>query len=140
MDLDNIKALVKIFNENDLTKLEINEANNTIKLEKQYDYLNNAPNTISNMSGLNNAPCQTESCLNNTINAPIVGTFYTKPGLDKPDYVKVGQQVKKGETLCIIEAMKVMNEIKADQDLIIKKVLIANGSMVEFEQPIFEIE
>lgn len=139
MDLDNIKELVKIFKDNDLTKLEINEAGNKIKLEKQKEYITSMPSIESN--NVPNTPInKIDDCSCNTINAPIVGTFYTKPGPDEADYVSVGQKVKKGETLCIIEAMKVMNEIKADKDLVIKNILVDNGSMVEFEQPIFEIE
>lgn len=139
MDLDNIKELVKIFKDNDLTKLEINEAGNKIKLEKQKEYINSMP-SIESATIPTTSISQVDDNYKDTINAPIVGTFYTKPGPDESDYVSVGQKVKKGETLCIIEAMKVMNEIKADKDLVIKNILVENGSMVEFEQPIFEIE
>ncbi|MDR2670479.1 MAG: acetyl-CoA carboxylase biotin carboxyl carrier protein [Oscillospiraceae bacterium] len=74
------------------------------------------------------------------IRAPIVGTFYAAPAPDAPPFVTVGQAVSKGDTLCIIEAMKMMNEIEAERDGVIARVLAQNGSLVEFGQPLFEME
>lgn len=72
--------------------------------------------------------------------APMVGTFYSQPAPDKPSFVKVGDQVKKGQTICIIEAMKLMNEIESEHDGEIVKVLVNNEGMVEFGQPLFLIK
>jgi len=75
-----------------------------------------------------------------SINSPIVGTFYSAPSPDAPAFVKVGTKVKEDSVVCIIEAMKVMNEIKAERAGVISKVLIENGKPVEYGQPLFEIE
>ena len=75
-----------------------------------------------------------------TINSPIVGTFYASPSPDAPAFVKVGAKVKEDTVICIVEAMKVMNEIKAERAGTIKKVLVENGKPVEYGQPLFEIE
>jgi acetyl-CoA carboxylase biotin carboxyl carrier protein len=74
------------------------------------------------------------------IAAPIVGTFYSKSGPDKPDYVSIGDKVKKGDTLCIIEAMKIMNEIQSDVDGEIVEVVAKNQNMVEYGQTLFKIK
>ncbi|MDR1157307.1 MAG: acetyl-CoA carboxylase biotin carboxyl carrier protein [Oscillospiraceae bacterium] len=74
------------------------------------------------------------------IRAPIVGTFYAAPAPDAPPFVTAGQVVSKGDTLCIIEAMKMMNEIEAERDGVIVRVLAQNGGLVEFGQPLFEME
>ena len=75
-----------------------------------------------------------------TVKSPIVGVFYEASGPDKPVFAKVGDTVKKGDVLCIVEAMKVMNEIVADKDCKIVKVLCNNEDIVEYGQPLFEIE
>ena len=74
-----------------------------------------------------------------TINAPIVGTFYLAPSPGEKPFVSAGSKVKKGDTLCIVEAMKLMNEIEAEEDLQILSILVDDGQMVEFGQPLFEI-
>ncbi len=74
------------------------------------------------------------------IRAPLVGTFYTAPSPDAPPFVTEGQRVKKGETLCILEAMKMMNELNAPYDLVVRTVLGTNGEMAEYNQALFEVE
>src|SRR5262249_21057363 len=74
------------------------------------------------------------------VNSPFVGTFYRTPATDQPDFVEVGAAVKKGQVLCIIEAMKLMNEIEADEPGKITEVLVENGQPVEFGQPLFRVE
>lgn len=73
------------------------------------------------------------------VTAPIVATFYRSPSPDAPPYVEIGTQVKAGETICILEAMKVMNELEADFDMEIVSVLVTNGQMVEYGTPLFEV-
>ena len=73
------------------------------------------------------------------IKSPIVGTFYRAPSPDAPSYVEVGTTVKKGQPLCILEAMKLMNTLEAECDGIIEEILVQNGDLVEFDQPIFKI-
>ncbi len=75
-----------------------------------------------------------------TINSPIVGTFYSSPSPDAPSFVKAGTKVKEDTVICIVEAMKVMNEIRAERSGVIRKMLVENGKPVEYGQPMFEIE
>ena len=77
---------------------------------------------------------------NNVMRSPMVGTFYRSASPSAPPFVEEGQMVKEGDTLCIIEAMKMMNQIQADRSGKISKILVENGSTVEFDQPIFEFE
>lgn len=80
------------------------------------------------------------AAMGETVKSPIVGVFYEAPGPDKPVFAKAGDTVKKGDVLCIVEAMKVMNEIVAEKDCKILKVLCENEAVVEYGQPLFEIE
>ncbi len=75
----------------------------------------------------------------NVVTSPIVGTFYSSPSSDKPNFVKVGDTVQEGDVLCIVEAMKVMNEVKSKYNGVVKKVLLENESIVEYNQPLFII-
>ena len=88
------------------------------------------------------APSSTSSPpdASHTIKSPMIGTFYTSSKPDAPPFVEVGQRVEKGQTVCIIEAMKLFNEIEADQSGTITEVLVDNGTPVEFEQPLFRIQ
>lgn len=81
-----------------------------------------------------------QPCGNNVMKSPMVGTFYRSADPTATPYVEVGSTVKEGDTLCIIEAMKMMNQITADRAGVIKKILVENGSTVEFDQPLFEFE
>ena len=81
-----------------------------------------------------------ESNNNEKILSPMPGTFYTASSPESPSYVKIGDKVSKGDTLCIIEAMKIMNEIEAETNVVIKSILIDSGKPVEYNQPLFEIE
>ena len=75
----------------------------------------------------------------NTMRSPMVGTFYSAPNPESPDFVKVGDRVKVGQTLCIIEAMKLLNEIESEFDGVVQKILVENAHGVEFDQPLFVI-
>ncbi|SRR6056297_161048 len=77
---------------------------------------------------------------NEIITAPIVGTFYRSPSPDSPPYADEGDELKEGDTLCIIEAMKIMNELEAEFDCRIKRVLVENQQMIEYGTPLFEVE
>jgi len=82
----------------------------------------------------------TESNNHDKILSPMPGTFYMSSSPESPNYINIGDTVSKGDTLCIIEAMKIMNEIEAEKDGIIKSVLVDNGQPVEYNQPLFELE
>ena len=103
------------------------------------------PDTIESVSESVEQPvaqkqAKTESSNHEEILSPMPGTFYTASSPESPTYVKIGDKVSKGDTLCIIEAMKIMNEIEAEKDGVIKSVLVDNGQAVEYNQPLFEIE
>ncbi len=83
---------------------------------------------------------KSETVSGNAVKAPIVGTFYSAPSPEKPAFVQVGQQVKKGDILFIIESMKLMNEIPSEYDGVVKQILVSNASAVEYDQPIMIIE
>jgi len=86
------------------------------------------------------ATAVTETNNHDKILSPMPGTFYTASSPETPNYVKIGDKISKGDTLCIIEAMKIMNEIEAENDGIIKTVLVDDGQPVEYNQPLFELE
>lgn len=149
MDLRKLKTLIDLVSESNISELEITEAEGKVRIVKAGLV---APGMMAYpmaMAGVAPAavaaaaPLAAESApepVARVIKSPMVGTFYrsAQPGSDP--YVSVGSQVKEGDTLCIIEAMKLMNEIEADKSGTIKAVLADNGSPVEFGQPLFVIE
>src|SRR5260221_447275 len=90
--------------------------------------------------GLARAPAPEREAKGHTLKSPMVGTFYRAPSPGAPAFVEVGQSVTKGQTLCIIEAMKLLNEIECDQSGTVKAILVENGQPVEYGQPLFLIE
>jgi acetyl-CoA carboxylase biotin carboxyl carrier protein len=144
---------MKEMNNTDLTKLEIEEEGIRICLEKSAPVVTIAQSSVPqvNMAApvMVAAPAQTsddaaekptEEVAGKKLVSPMVGTFYSQASPDKPPFVKVGDKVKKGQTICIIEAMKLMNEIESEFDGEIVKVLTKNEEMVEFGQPLFVIK
>lgn len=137
MNINEIKELAVLLEEFNLSKIKVKENDKEITLEKEVQVLNTQvalPNIVENTSNI----IETNEVVE-TINSPIVGTFYSRPNPDAKAYVSANQQVKAGDIICIVEAMKVMNEIKADVDCIIKEVLVKDGEIVEFDQPLFMI-
>lgn len=149
MNVKEIKELIVLMNENNLDELEIEREGMRVKLKKKGDgvessvVFNQAPAHYSAPAPAKSpAPeAKVESTKNLAeIKAPMVGTFYRAPAPDALPFVEVGQTVKKGDVVCIIEAMKLMNEIKAETAGKVKEILIENGKPVEFGQVIFLIE
>jgi acetyl-CoA carboxylase biotin carboxyl carrier protein len=157
MDINYLKKIVKVFDESSLTELEISEDNIKIKLSRTSAATNNilspAPVYVQpSLQASSNAYVSEPKVQNQgeqkkedvanlkEIKAPIVGTFYRAPNPDAPPFVQVGDIVDPGKTLCIIEAMKIMNEIESDVKGKIVKILVENGKPVEFGQPLFLIE
>lgn len=134
MDFDTIKQLIKVFKDSGLSKISIKEKDFEVSLEGEKNYHENSTFPLQEMKEI------ADINLENTINAPMVGTFYRSVAPDKPPFVEPGDTIKKGDTLCIIEAMKVMNEIKADCDGKIKTVMLQDGALVEFAKPLFVME
>jgi len=151
MKHNEIKELISIFDESDLTKLKINDKEFSITLEKGTLAVAApavqalpAPVTESIQTPVAESAAAAEpaSAGNNavTIDSPMVGTFYVAPSPGAPAFVKVGDKVSKGQTIGIVEAMKIMNEIEAEFDCIIQKRVVEDGQPVEYGTPLFEVE
>ena len=145
MDLEKIEGLVKIIENSSLTEFTLKEGDLKISMSK----LDNPPVVAAGMPvAAGTAPAvQTETAAPAEeeeeklfITSPIVGTFYSAPAPDVPAFVKVGDQVKNGQTVCILEAMKLMNEIQSDFDCEIEAVLVSNEQKVEYGQPLFRVK
>lgn len=148
MDLRQIKNLMKEFEDSKIHKLEINDKEFSIKLEKETITFSETPSTHTTMVAapvattevVQQAKEEVAENLNTLVKAPLVGTYYESPSPDANAFVRVGQKVSKGETLFIVEAMKVMNEITAPVDGTIEKINVSDASMVEFGQVVMEIK
>jgi len=151
MDLRKLKTLIDLVAESGISELEITEGDGKVRIVKtppapvmmQAPVQQAAPVALASAAAPAAVPAPAaapEPPSGHIVKSPMVGTFYrsAQPGSDP--YVSVGSQVKEGDTLCIIEAMKLMNEIEADKSGTIKSVLADNGSPVEFGQPLFVIE
>ena len=146
MDLEKIEGLVKIIENSSLTEFTIKEGDVKITMSKLDHPPVVAPGMPMAAAPLPQAPAedvkeeeaQEEEKL--FITSPIVGTFYSAPAPDAPAFVKVGDQVKNGQTVCILEAMKLMNEIQSDFDCEIEAVLVSNEQKVEYGQPLFRVK
>lgn len=153
MDLNLIKRLVKLVEESDISDLVIEENEIKIRVSKK---IYSAPQQINlqplpmqqaqaSVTASAKAPAeQTEEKKSSSkiheIKSPIVGTFYRAPSPDADPYVQVGETVKAGSVLCIVEAMKLMNEIESDINGKVVKILVENGKPVEYNQPLFIVE
>jgi len=125
MKPEELKSFVQFMKENDLTELEVKGVNLHLKLKKKDQKIE------SELS-------EEEDFVK--ITSPLIGTFYRAPSPASPPFVEIDREVKEGDTLCIVEAMKVMNEVKAEKSGVIKKILAENGKIVEYGQLLFLIE
>ena len=145
MDLEKIEGLVKIIENSSLTEFTLKEGDLKItmsKLDHPPVVAAGAPMMASPMQA---APVAADAAKEEDdeqlfITSPIVGTFYSAPAPDAPAFVKVGDQVKNGQTVCILEAMKLMNEIQSEFDCEIEAVLVSNEQKVEYGQPLFRVK
>ena len=134
-----IDALIKKIKDNDLNSIKLSNKTNTIEISNKSITLGSNQNS-QNISPTNNLNLKNETIENFTsIDSPMVGIIYLTPKPSSPPFAKKGQKIKKGDTICLIEAMKTFNEIKSDKDCTIKTVMVKNGEAVEFGQPLFEI-
>jgi len=150
MDLRQIKNLIKEFEDSKIHKLELTEDNFTIKLEKEavkpFSEIPSIPSPVMAAAPSAVALNRVEEKIeepeedNILVKAPLVGTFYESPSPDASPFVSVNQKVNKGDTLFIVEAMKVMNEITAPASGTVVKICVSDASMVEFGQVVMEIK
>lgn len=149
-DLDFIEKLIDIAKEKDISKLNVSYKDFQVFIDvKQHSVINfpsGAPygNCGAGSSQYANEGISTqkkeEPIKGKIVTSPIVGTFYSKPSPEKADFVKVGDRVKKGDVLFIIESMKLMNEVKSEFDGVVSKILVESGDGVEYDQPIMILE
>ncbi len=147
MDVKKIESLAKLMQETGLTALELSEGETVLKLERKQEVIAaapvaavSAPVTGPEVLGVVSQPEASQTQQEGTlVLSPTVGVFYASPSPDARPFVEVGDQVKKGDTLCIIEAMKLMNEIPAEVDGTIAEICVGNGQVVEYNQPLFRI-
>ncbi len=148
MDIRKIKKLIELLESSSLTELEIIEGEESVKLSRQMQVM--PANTVmapapaatsvaptESKPQAESAPKATED--GNVQRSPMVGTFYNASSPEAEPYVKVGQKVKVGDTLCIVEAMKMFNQIESEFEGTVTKVLVENGQPIEFDEPLFVI-
>ena len=154
IDINKISRLIKIVSESDIAELELKEGEEQIKITRTSNTVS-VPVPVAQPAAYAApaavpapvaAPAAAEAddsadtISGHVMKSPMVGTFYRRPSPDASNFIEEGASVKEGATVCIIEAMKTMNQIAADKTGVIKKILVADGETVEFDQPLFIIE
>ena len=144
MEESNIRKYAKLMQEYDLTGLEITENESVLRLERTHAEAPAVNNTVSRVITDASPAAEEYREPENTgytdIRSPMVGVFYCAPAENAKPFVSVGDTVKKGDTLCIIEAMKLMNEISAEQDGVIAEVCVGNGQVVDYGHVLFRMK
>jgi acetyl-CoA carboxylase biotin carboxyl carrier protein len=144
MDIRKIKKLIEMLQESDLKEIEVSQGDESVRILRDRFVQTNGNKIIQQPEVLSAEPeiqqkIETSKAEGNVITSPIVGTFYRKPSPDKDPFIRVGDTVEKGDVLCIIEAMKMMNEIKSDFNGKIVSIDLEDGEPVEFGQSIITI-
>ena len=150
MDIRKVKKLIELLEESGIAEIEIHEGEESVRINRGGSAP--LPQTVVNVPSVDAAsPLKTQLSTNENlsnddysdegevITAPMVGIFYSSPSPDQPPFVNKGQNIKTGDVLCIIEAMKIMNQIEADIDGKLVRILVENGDPVEYGQPLFVI-
>jgi acetyl-CoA carboxylase biotin carboxyl carrier protein len=152
MDLRKLKKLIDLVEESGINELELTEGEEKVRISRQGSTQPFIPQQIqipqpqpAASTSLSSQPIAHEEPVTDqesghVLTSPMVGTFYRSSSPESAPYVELGSTVKKGDTLCIIEAMKLLNEIEADKDGVIKKIVAENAQPVEFGEPLFIIE
>jgi len=153
MDLRKLKTLIDLVSESGISELEVNEGEDRVRIVNagspapagQVVYANPAPAQVMQAAPVASAPAAAPAVeapaaeTGSVARSPMVGTFYRAPNPESPNFVNIGDTVKVGQTLCIIEAMKLLNEIESEHAGVVKEILCENGQGVEFDQPLFII-
>lgn len=137
MEISKIRELASLMNEMGLGRLKLEEDDCKVELEKSAALQTCIQSSQSDTAGVMDEPSMGDGVF--TVRSPMVGVFYAAPSPDEKVYAVVGDTVKKGDILCIIEAMKLMNDITADRDGEIIEVCVGNGQVVEYDQPLFRM-
>ena len=140
MDLRKLRKLIDLVESSGISELEITEGEEKVKISRNSGVSYQPQLVQSQPQSIQTKETKISPAVDgDTINSPMVGSFYRAASPDSSPFVDVGATVKKGDVLCIIEAMKLLNEIESDHDGIIKKILVENGQPVEFGEPLFII-
>ena len=143
MDIRKIKKLIEMLQDSDLTEIEVKEGEESVKIVRGNAQPLEVKSSFITADSLN-AQSENNEVLENasgsSIKSPIVGTFYRKPGPDQPPFVEIGSQVNAGDVVCIVEAMKMMNEIKSEFTGKVSAINIEDGQPVEFDQSLIVID
>lgn len=152
MDIEQIKQLIALIKETDVAEIEVSEGETSVRISRQSSYPPAAAPVMvqsavaqpalaaTAAAAAETAPAKSAEITGHAIRSPMVGTIYLAPSPGAKRFVEVNQVVKPGDILCIVEAMKMMNQIEADKAGTVKACLVENGSPVEFDQPLFIIE
>ena len=155
MDIRKIKKLIELVEESGITELEVQEEEGTVRISRAAPAV--APAAVQYaaapvvaptpatapaqaLAAATPAPAASDELSGHLVRSPMVGTFYRSPSPEAKAFVEVGQPVKVGDALCIVEAMKMMNRIEADKAGVVKAILINDGDAVEFDEPLIVIE
>ncbi|GGC62924.1 acetyl-CoA carboxylase biotin carboxyl carrier protein [Marinobacter halophilus] len=152
MDIRKIKKLIELLEESDVEELEIHEGDDSVRISRRREqvaapahYMGHysapapqAPATAAEASPAD-APAAPPAINGHAVKSPMVGTFYRSPSPSAAAFIEVGQKVNAGEVICIVEAMKMMNQIEADKAGTVTEILVENGQPVEFDQPLVVI-
>jgi len=148
MDLRKIKKLIEMLQESDLNEIEVREGEESVRINRekevqhfvqaQSETTSKATKSVSKRGSLEEDKDEDLNLKN--IKSPMVGTFYRKPAPDKSPFIEVGQKINIGDTVCIVEAMKMMNQVKSEFQGIIKEIHIQDGQPVEFDQTLISVE
>jgi acetyl-CoA carboxylase biotin carboxyl carrier protein len=143
VDIRKVKTLIELLENSGVVELEIREGDSSIRINRgggSTTVVTTAPPAAAPVSAAPVAPVQPEAAPTGTVlKSPMVGTYYSAPSPDSSPFVRLGQTVKEGDTLCIIEAMKIMNPIEAENAGTVVEILVENGHPVDFDQPLFVI-
>lgn len=150
MDIRKVKKLIELLEESNISEIEIQEGEESVRISRhpngatwqqqpmpQYAQPTYAP--VASAPSADVEPAAGASYRGEAVNSPMVGTFYRSPAPGAKSFVEVGDTVKQGDTVCIIEAMKMMNQIEADRDGVVEAILVEDGEPVEFDQPMIVI-
>lgn len=147
MDIRKIKKLIELVEESGIAELEITEGEESVRIHRgasaqsvQYvpqQQMQAPPMPVAAQPA---AAAEPPAATGHVVTSPMVGTFYRSSSPESKPFVEVGQSIKKGDVLCIVEAMKMMNQIESDVEGVVKEILVGNQEAIEFDQPLFVIE
>ncbi len=150
MDIRKVKKLIELLEESDIAEIEIHEGEESVRISRASSFPIATPvyapapvaaeSSASSTLAEKKESVDVEEISGHQIKSPMVGTFYRAPSPGAKNFVEEGQRVNVGDTLCIIEAMKILNQIESDKAGTVKRILVENGEPVEYNQPIFIIE